>query len=59
MDCASGCGAVIVTPLPPTYPQHTRRTDTVTAPTNSPGPPSTSSPPMARATPYIVVLSGG
>jgi hypothetical protein len=59
MDCSSNCGAVTATPLPPTYPQHARRTGTVTAPTNSPGPPSTSSPPMAQTTPDIVVLTGG
>jgi hypothetical protein len=41
------------------YPQHARRIGTVTAPTNSPGLPSTSSPPMARTTLYIGVLTGG
>jgi hypothetical protein len=29
------------------------------APTNSPGQPSTSSPPMAQTTPYIVILTSG
>ncbi|MGH4010030.1 MAG: hypothetical protein ACRDTH_18070 [Pseudonocardiaceae bacterium] len=59
MDCTPGHGAVTAPPLLSTYPQHVRRIGTMTAPTNSPGPPSTSSPPMAPTTPYIVVLTGG
>jgi hypothetical protein len=39
VDRKAGYGAVTVTPPPPTSPQHARRIGTVTAPTNSPGPP--------------------